>query len=496
MVSSIIVQAQDEKKIVIIKKTIDKDGNETVTETVIEGDDVDEFEVEKYEIESIDDLDIDIDIQKIITENSSENKNRIIKIITEGEDGQEIKVDVNASGNEIKTINIKGDDSKMIFLEGDNLPEDIEKILEGKGIKIDLNNESHRIIIKDDGEPKAFLGVWPGEETNEGVTLGGIVENSAAEKSGLKEGDVVTSIADKTVKSFSDLSKIIKSKAPGDEVKIQYIRENENRSTIVKLGESKRDVRKEYITKIPRSFNSCKDIKSLSKEDLFMRGYSFSNSCCKNEYAEKAYIGIMISNTEEDKVIIQDVHRDGDQLQSNDIITKFGRSKVSDVNQLIDLVRTYEPGDRVKIKFIRDGKEMKEKVTLLGRNVKICCTTNDCCNPKENDINIDNIEEDLSINIIKSDLGNARLELSEVKLFPNPNNGKFSLNFVSEDLSPLTISVTDATGKEIVRDEIQEFNGKYTGEFTLAGNSPGIYFVNISQNNKIYIEKVIFNNQK
>ena len=41
-----------------------------------------------------------------------------------------------------------------------------------------------------------------------------------------------------------------------------------------------------------------------------------------------------------------------------------------------------------------------------------------------------------------------------------------------------------SNGREIIKDEIVDFNGKYSGDFNLKGNAPGLYLVNISQNGK------------
>ena len=57
-------------------------------------------------------------------------------------------------------------------------------------------------------ENKAFLGVVT-EETEGGVKVQDVTEGSAAEKAGLKEGDVISMIDDKKIEDPDDLTKAI-----------------------------------------------------------------------------------------------------------------------------------------------------------------------------------------------------------------------------------------------------------------------------------------------
>jgi photosystem II stability/assembly factor-like uncharacterized protein len=58
-----------------------------------------------------------------------------------------------------------------------------------------------------------------------GIRITQLLEGGSAEKGGLKEGDVVTSIAGHKVRSRSDLQEQLRDRKVGDKVKIQYTRE-------------------------------------------------------------------------------------------------------------------------------------------------------------------------------------------------------------------------------------------------------------------------------
>ncbi len=534
--SSLIIAQQTENKVVITTKITDKDGNVTTKEIILEGKDAENFNIDDYmpEKEEGTEVEINVNVEKITTDSNSNGDEEVeiilnkegeieglntIKVITIEKDGDNVEdihkiildnenipddiknkikhldIDISEEGGKVKILKFENADEfevspdgqkRILFIESsDDLPKDLDIIIENCDSKwIGSNNQTY--IINDEAlENKAFLGIWPGDDSEQGVILGGVIENSAAEKAGLQEGDIITEFEGKKVVSFSELAQIIRSKKIGDSVRITYIRDGQQKETSATLGESKaQKERTVTVIEHPMGKPSC----SPSQQQC----------CVKNKKIDKPMIGIMIEETENRKGIkIVEVNRADNTLQIDDIVTKFEKLDVANTDQLIAAVNQKKPGDKVKIHFIRDGKKKKANVVLLGRTVKACCS-HSCCS---SDKTVQKIEKKIIIKksskeneeekIIKSDIGNARLELENIELFPNPNDGTFKLNFNSSTISPISISITDASGKEIIKDEINDFNGTYTGEFNLKGNTPGIYFVNINQDGKVLTKKVV-----
>lgn len=94
-----------------------------------------------------------------------------------------------------------------------------------------INDLMNREILK--LEEQGFLGVGPTDVTEAvsqmynipmGVFLSEVMENSAAEKAGLKQGDIITKINDTEITSRVQLSELISSIRSGTEIEVTFMR--------------------------------------------------------------------------------------------------------------------------------------------------------------------------------------------------------------------------------------------------------------------------------
>jgi len=119
------------------------------------------------------------------------------------------------------------------------------------GFAIPINTAKRFIesIITTGKAVKAFLGVYMqtvtpelqkalGLKVNKGVYIAQIIENSPAEKAGLREGDVILEVEGLSVTSASELASIIHNYTPGSKVKIKFDRKGKIHEIEVTLGES------------------------------------------------------------------------------------------------------------------------------------------------------------------------------------------------------------------------------------------------------------------
>jgi hypothetical protein len=82
------------------------------------------------------------------------------------------------------------------------------------------------------------------------------------------------------------------------------------------------------------------------------------------------------------------------------------------------------------------------------------------------------------------------LELEEVDYYPNPNEGQFTLRFRANKI-PTEVKIIDLMGKEVYKENIPEFGGMYDKQIDLAGNEPGMYVLQVIQNNRSWSKKVV-----
>jgi S1-C subfamily serine protease len=76
-----------------------------------------------------------------------------------------------------------------------------------------------------------------GLKTDSGALVADVTPGSAAEVGGLANGDVITSLDGKEVKSAEDVTAAVNEHKPGDEVKVTYRRGDETKEATIKLGE-------------------------------------------------------------------------------------------------------------------------------------------------------------------------------------------------------------------------------------------------------------------
>ena len=114
-------------------------------------------------------------------------------------------------------------------------------------------------------------------------------------------------------------------------------------------------------------------ISAISTNSGSFQGYSFaipSNIVKKVAFdiinfgvVQRAWLGVLIKNIEgEDGVEIERVNRNGaaniSDLKTGDKILDIDEVKIIDVAQFEGLISQYKPGDKIKIKYIRNGKTL------------------------------------------------------------------------------------------------------------------------------------------
>jgi Do/DeqQ family serine protease len=100
---------------------------------------------------------------------------------------------------------------------------------------MEYGNVQRGILGIEAGELNSATSKELGIKQSTGVLVNKVSKNSGAEKSGLKKGDIITKLDEKSILSFADLTSYINTKRPNDEIKVGIIRDDKNMTIPVKL---------------------------------------------------------------------------------------------------------------------------------------------------------------------------------------------------------------------------------------------------------------------
>jgi serine protease Do len=268
------------------------------------------------------------------------------------------------------TIEVKGD---QVFVNGKPVSEFENADIKVKKMKSFFNDDNMAMVApvspfrggwsySGDGNMTinsnsrtAFLGVnW--DNTDNGAKVTAVTKASAAEKAGLKEGDIITKIGDSKVDD-GDLADVIHNYKPEDKVTITYLRDGKEQKTTATLGRS-RNV----------AFTTYNGMKMPKMNQYFNNENGF------NYYYGKPKLGIKAQDLEEGKgakVLDVDDESPADKagIKEGDIINEFEGKPVDSADDLAKLARENKEKYTYTIKLTRDGKP-QEVVVKIPRKLK------------------------------------------------------------------------------------------------------------------------------
>ena len=388
-------QNKTDKKVKVIKKTVDKEGNEKIEEIETEGKDINVI---------MEEMDIELDVDVQFDEDNGHKKIYIKKIVDGGE-------------------------PQIIEWEGDGeIPEDIIILMDGceegeegtHKVKI-IDKEIEEIIV--DNEERPFLGVLLGmkkEVTNENgeetvnishdLSLMDVIEGGPAEQAGLQSKDILKSIDNNSLESYSDLKEVMSGYNIGDVITVGYERSGEKMSTELTLASSQ-------------------------------------NFAHRKHNIWKSKDGKMTAIMGDQKMLIEE-----------EIIEE------GDGKKIIRVIKHGESHDDAKHKIVIIKKAKKNE---------------------EGETEEDEPEIEISVD------PDYQLTLEEFSLFPNPTSGEINVAFRAA-AEPTDITITDISGKEIYRKNLDGFDGYFNETVQVNNAAKGVLILTVRQGNKVFAESIVY----
>ena len=238
-------------------------------------------------------------------------------------------------------------------------------------------------------EPRARLGVVS-EKDAKGAKLTEVMSESAAAKAGLKEGDIITAVDGKKVDGPESLSEQIRSKKPGEESEISYLRDKKTKKMKVKLGASKdsypnvfyfnapqmeREMAEQFRNLDRQHWNLDKQNKQFEEQHRNMERqfeemekqfrsddlYEFRRDMDQFGKGGRPKLGIQIEDTEDGKgVKVIDVQQGSAAekagFKKDDILTHIDDKKITNTDEARDMLRNSRDKSTYPVTVQRNGQ--------------------------------------------------------------------------------------------------------------------------------------------
>ena len=147
-----------------------------------------------------------------------------------------------------------------------------------------------------------------------GAAITDVTDASPAEKAGLKPGDVVTGVDGRPVNDNNDLSRYIASKAPGETVRLQVVRDGDERTVSVTLGT------------FPEQTEEGDDEQASGKAELGMTLRNLTPDIAERLEMPRGSKGVVVTDVEAGE------NAEDAGLQRGDVIVSVNGSPVDDVD--------------------------------------------------------------------------------------------------------------------------------------------------------------------
>jgi S1-C subfamily serine protease len=318
-----------------------------------------------------------------------------------------------------------------------------------------------------------FIGVGTSHRQGEGLHVDYIVENTAAERSDVRAGDVIVALDEVRVNTQLELELERDKHQPGEVFTLQILRAGQPMT-------------------INARFNSC-SAEELQKaraagEARAMMRNQWSNYTWNMDQAVKrdtcaVFIGIYSHRADEGgrrvDGVIKGTPAEKSGVRKGDIILAMDDVKVNTHDELVQERDKRQPGERFTLSVLRDGQY-----------VEIDAQFKSCTEPAvEATVPAQVAEAAAPVNppLVEP---SRQLKVAEWKAYPNPTFGKINVQFQAEAV-PTTVQVLDAGGKVVYEEQLNGFDGYYQEQLNLGNNLPGVYLLVVRQGEQVFYNKVV-----
>lgn len=463
------------------------------------------------------------------------NENVTIKV-RKSKDGQVTVEEDKRSSSDVQDLDAVmrqyGVDAELQGLEPG---EEVEIIIRRKknndvvnDIVIELDNDARPAKAK-----KALLGVYYEMDSKGGSLVTRVVDGTSADKYGIQAGDVIASFDGEGLDTMDDLRREVSEHKAGDKVNVVIYRDGKKIKKKVTLGEG--DVQPRVKTKTYRfDFDDHKPGERIERIERIEnhRSHSKANTPRLGVVLKKVEKVINGETVSKPGLIVMEVvpgtAADQMGLQEGDRLLSMEGVAMGDISGIAQTLKSKKVGDEVEVIFDRNGKEMtksgnltpwKEDTHRIERHfdindegrflmqrqgsedeeIEVIVEMDNEGNEEVREFRMVIIMDDvspqeaeaLSAKSGEDFSGQSSLEMGSFTVGPVPSRGSFKLNFDLPQRGETQIKVLDANGTKVFSEDLGDFTGKYSTDFDISGFAKGVYFLQITQDEKAFTKKII-----
>jgi serine protease Do len=179
-----------------------------------------------------------------------------------------------------------------------------------------------------------------------GALIAGVQRDAPAARAGLEPGDVITAVNGQNVKNPHDLAVNIAAVQPGDEVKLEVLRDGDSKTVAMKVGQ------------MPNEQTASNDTAQQSRERIGLALAPLSPELRGQLEVPDGTRGVVVRTVEPGSPAEQA------GLQAGDVIVGVGGKQVASPGEAANAIRGASKDHAVALRIVRNGQSMFVGVNL------------------------------------------------------------------------------------------------------------------------------------
>jgi S1-C subfamily serine protease len=249
-------------------------------------------------------------------------------------------------------------------------------------------NRHERTIEYDGDEPRAFLGVRTEEAEGGGALVEDVVEDSPAERVGLREGDLIVGLDGAPIDDSWDLMEQVLAQRPGDLVDLELLRDGRHEGLSVELGEREPEFdfdfdfsglegleglgeKLEQLGEQLEGLDVHVDFSDLDLPDLSFLGHHGARrpklgvhlvqptAELRQHFGAPADAGVIVGK------VLADMPAEMAGIRVGDVIVSADGREIEDASDLIDVLEDVD-SETIELELIRDGVALRLDVFIAA----------------------------------------------------------------------------------------------------------------------------------